>query len=106
MALLVDGSVRATWRIGSVRGSATLPIEPFEPLAKEERDALSEEGERLLRSVEDEAEAFLVRFAEELWRLVRNVGLRGPSGSDAERSRTKPVAALPKTARRPGWAGP
>ena len=46
---LVDGFVRGTWKTRRARGKATLAIEPFEPLAKEDRDALSEEGERLIR---------------------------------------------------------
>ena len=61
---LVDGFVRGAWKIEKNRCSATLIIEPFEPLADEDRDALSEEGERLLRFVADGAETAEVRFAE------------------------------------------
>lgn len=60
---LLDGFVRGVWKIEKDRRSATLVIEPFEPLSKEDRDALAEEGERLLRFVEDGAETFEVRFA-------------------------------------------
>jgi hypothetical protein len=48
---LVDGFVRGMWRTEVTRGKATLSIEPFEPLSKGDRDALAEEGERLLRFV-------------------------------------------------------
>ncbi len=63
--VLVDGFVRGTWKTKQARrGKATLVIEPFEPLAKKDRDALSEEGERLIRFTREDAEAFEVRFAE------------------------------------------
>jgi len=48
---LVGGFVRGTWSTEVTRGKATLSIEPFEPLPKEARDALAEEGEQLLRFV-------------------------------------------------------
>ena len=48
---LVGGFVGGTWRTEMTRGKATLSIEPFEPLPNEDRDALAEEGERLLRFV-------------------------------------------------------
>ena len=66
-AVLVDGFVRGTWRTEWTRGKATLVIEPFESLPKEDRDALSEEGERLVRFTGEGAEEFEVRFAEP-WR--------------------------------------
>ena len=62
--VLVDGFVRGTWKTERIRGKATLVIEPFEPLARSERDALAEEGRRLVRFVAEGAEAFEVRFAE------------------------------------------
>jgi hypothetical protein len=64
--VLVDGFVRGTWKTEGTRGKATLVIEPFEPLSKQDRDALAEEGERLIRFVAEPegAEAFEVRFAE------------------------------------------
>ena len=49
--VLVDGFVRGTWRTERSRGRANLEIKPFEPLIKEDRDALAEEGERLIRFV-------------------------------------------------------
>ncbi len=59
---LVDGFVAGTWAIARKRGSATLVIEPFEALSREAREQLAEEGEALLRFVEDDAGAFEVRF--------------------------------------------
>ncbi len=60
--VLVDGFVRGTWKTERVRGKATLVIEPFEQLPKEDRDALAEEGERLIRFVGEGAGTFEVRF--------------------------------------------
>src|SRR5215212_4737803 len=67
---LVDGFVRGTWKKERSRGRATLMIKPFEPLTKEDRDALAEEGERLIRFVAEPegAEAYEIRFAEP-WRI-------------------------------------
>jgi hypothetical protein len=62
--VLVDGFVRGTWKTERAGGKTTLVIEPFEPLAKKDRGALSEEGERLIRFTGEDAEAFEVRFAE------------------------------------------
>ena len=62
--VLVDGFVRGTWKTERARGKATLVVEPFEHLAKKDRDALSEEGERLIRFAGEGAEAFEVRFAD------------------------------------------
>ncbi len=62
--VLVDGFVRGTWKTERTRGKATLVIELFEPLPKKDRDALSEEGEQLIRLTGEGAEAFELRFAE------------------------------------------
>ncbi len=59
---LVDGFVCGTWKVEKDGGTAILVIEPFEPLEKAVRDALSEEGERLIRFMEDRTGAFDVRF--------------------------------------------
>ncbi len=61
---LVDGFVSGAWKIDRARRAAALVVEPFESLSQGTRDALFEEGERLLRFVEDDAEAFEVRFVE------------------------------------------
>ncbi len=60
---LIDGFVRGTWKIEKSRRMAALVIEPFEPLAESVREALVEEGSRLVRFSEDRAEVFDVRFA-------------------------------------------
>lgn len=59
--ILVDGFVAGAWRIQKTKKAATLVIEPFAPLASRDRDALTEEGERLLRLATDGQE---VRFEE------------------------------------------
>ncbi|MCU0963304.1 MAG: winged helix DNA-binding domain-containing protein, partial [Pirellulaceae bacterium] len=62
--ILVDGFVAGGWKIEKTKDTATLVIEPFEPLTKSIRDALSEEAERLVRFVEALAKAYAVRFAD------------------------------------------
>ncbi len=62
--VLVDGFARAVWKTERTRRKATLVIEPFGPLTKRDRDALAEEGERLVRFTQEDAEAFEIRFAE------------------------------------------
>lgn len=62
--VLIDGFVCGTWKTERTRGKATLVIEPFESLPKKFRDALSDEGERLVRFIGEGAEAFEIRFAE------------------------------------------
>ena len=64
--VLVDGFVRGTWKTERSRGKATLEIKPFEPLAKEDRDALTEEGERLIRFTG--SKSYEIRFAEP-WKI-------------------------------------
>lgn len=55
---LIDGIVAGMWKIekaNGVDGVTRLVIEPFEPLSKDQRDALVEEAERLVRFIEDKA---------------------------------------------------
>lgn len=59
---LLDGFVRGAWKIEKTRGAARLLIEPFAPLAADDRDRLSDEADRLVRFVEDRAATFEVRF--------------------------------------------
>lgn len=59
---LVDGFVRGAWKIEKTKGAATLVIEAFEPLDKKTRDALAEEGERLVRFIREDAKSHHVRF--------------------------------------------
>ena len=49
--VLLDGFVSGTWRTERSRGKATIVVEPFGPLSRADRDALTEEGERLVRFV-------------------------------------------------------
>jgi hypothetical protein len=65
-SVLVDGFVRGTWKTERSRGKATLEVKPFEPLAKEDRDALAEEGEQLIRFTG--AGSYEIRFAEP-WKI-------------------------------------
>jgi hypothetical protein len=65
-SVLVDGFVRGTWKTKRSRDKVALEIKPFEPLAKKNRDALAEEGERLIRFTG--AESYEIRFAEP-WKI-------------------------------------
>ncbi len=58
---LVDGFVRGAWKIEKAKGTVTLVLDPFEPLAKSDLQALTDEGERLVRFVEADAKAYAVR---------------------------------------------
>ncbi|MHB8625955.1 MAG: winged helix DNA-binding domain-containing protein [Aggregatilineales bacterium] len=64
--ILVDGFVHGAWKIEKKKSVATLTIEPFAALTKQNRAALTEEGERLVRFVEPDAKTFEVRFVEQL----------------------------------------
>ena len=63
--ILVDGFVRGAWKVEKAKGTATLVIEPFASLTKQNRAALEGEGERLARFVEAEAKAYAVRIQVE-----------------------------------------
>ena len=60
--ILVDGFVRGSWKVEKASGKAKLLIEPFEPLSREDRAALAEEGERLVSFGGEDEEEFEVRF--------------------------------------------
>jgi len=62
-AALVDGRVAATWRIARRRAGATLEIEALKRIAKADRLALLEEGERLLVFTDPDAASRGIRFA-------------------------------------------
>jgi len=53
--ILVDGLVAGTWAITVTRGDANLTITAFAKLARADRTALAEEGERLARFTDPEA---------------------------------------------------
>ena len=46
--VLVDGFVCGTWKVAKKRGTATLLIQPYAPIAKKDRAEIEEEGTRLL----------------------------------------------------------
>ena len=64
--VLVDGFVRGTWKITRARGTATLAIEPFEPLPEETVPPWPRKEQRLIRFITEpeDAGASEVRFAE------------------------------------------
>jgi hypothetical protein len=64
--VLLDGFTCGTWKTERTRGKMTLVIEPFEPLPEEDRDAVAEEGERLVRFVGEGADEVEVRFVEKI----------------------------------------
>jgi hypothetical protein len=57
---LWDGRVSGTWEIERRKTSATLRLKPFAALPKKAVDELTDEGERLVRFVEDDAATFAV----------------------------------------------
>jgi len=61
---LVDGFVRGAWKIDSKKKAATLTLDAFDSLTKQNRDALTEEGEKLVRFVEPDAKTFEVKFSD------------------------------------------
>ena len=65
--VLLDGFACGTWKSERTRGKVNLLIQQFERLSKEDRDALADEGERLLRLVAkpQDAEEFEIRFSRE-----------------------------------------
>lgn len=65
-AALAGGFVCGAWKVEQTRHEAVLRIELFEPVSKRDRDALAEEGERLVRFVGENAGSFEVRFVDGL----------------------------------------
>jgi hypothetical protein len=60
--VLVDGFVRATWKITRDSDKATLLIDPFAQLNKRDRVAVAEEGARLLAFAASDASDHDIRF--------------------------------------------
>ncbi len=60
--VLADGVVAAIWKLARTRGAATLRIEPFGRLRKTDREAVVEEGERLLAFAAPDEAAGSVEF--------------------------------------------
>jgi winged helix DNA-binding protein len=61
--LLVDGFVRAFWKIERSKAGATLVIEPLRRLSKRHAAVVTTEGRRLLRFTAADAESHTVRLA-------------------------------------------
>ncbi len=59
---LVDGFTAGTWKVEKTGKSATLLLEPFEPIPASVLPALLEEGELLLRFIENNADEYQVRY--------------------------------------------
>ncbi|WP_225845965.1 winged helix DNA-binding domain-containing protein [Streptomyces sp. HPF1205] len=59
--ILVDGFVGGTWRFDRAKGTASVVVTPFAPLRARDRDALAEEGARLL-AASDPGAGHDVRF--------------------------------------------
>ena len=60
--LLVDGFVRGWWRVLRDGAAATLVVEPFHPPTRAQREAVEEEGARLLEFAASDARTRDVRF--------------------------------------------
>ena len=61
---LVDGFAAGTWKINRKKKLARLAVRPFGTLTKRARTALAQEGEALLRFVEEDAPAVSVEFVK------------------------------------------
>jgi len=61
-SVLLDGIFCGQWTIKRQRGAATLIIDPFEPLLQQDRNALADEGARLLAFAAAAAESHDVLF--------------------------------------------
>jgi hypothetical protein len=59
---LIDGFVRGVWRINQDRDRAVLILDPLEPLSKQERLELEEEGARQLAFAAGDVGTYEVRF--------------------------------------------
>jgi hypothetical protein len=62
---LIDGFVAGTWKVETDRHAATLRVHPFAVLAAADRDALAEEGERLLLFLAPAADKHTIGWSPE-----------------------------------------
>ena len=62
-AVLVDGFVHGSWKLTRHRDTATLTIELFKALSKQDHIAVTEEGARLLTFAAADADSRDVQFA-------------------------------------------
>lgn len=60
--VLIDGFVGATWKTSRQKKRAILEVTPFLPLDKNTRDHIIDEGEKLIRFIEDSSESFEIQF--------------------------------------------
>jgi hypothetical protein len=60
--LLIDGFVEATWRLQRAKGRATLAIQPLADIDTSNQEAVTTEGEALLRFLAPEATDVDIRF--------------------------------------------
>lgn len=60
---LIDGTVAGLWSWESTDELATLTLEPFAPLPRQDRTALADEAERLLRYVAPDSQGHTVAWA-------------------------------------------
>jgi hypothetical protein len=58
--VLVDGFLRAIWETNRANGAATLVVRPAEPIGRQDRAEVGEEGERLLRFLHADASTYRV----------------------------------------------
>ena len=61
-SLLLDGFVAATWKIVRLPGRARLVIESFKPMRVADREAVGEEGMRLLAFAASDASDHDIQF--------------------------------------------
>ncbi len=64
-AILLDGFMVGVWKIARAKGVATLRIQPYRPLTPLERDALAEEGARLLIFAAADTATHAIQFTPE-----------------------------------------
>jgi hypothetical protein len=62
--VLIDGFAAGIWRVTRSRGTATVTIEPFEPIRMGDRDAVVAEAQRLLEFAAPDTPAHDVRFEQ------------------------------------------
>ncbi|MGH2585176.1 MAG: winged helix DNA-binding domain-containing protein, partial [Dehalococcoidia bacterium] len=66
-SVLVDGFMRAVWRVQRDGTAATLCLWPAEPLTDQERGDITEEGARLLAFIAADAQTHDVQFMQVEW---------------------------------------
>ena len=62
--ILVDGFVRAAWKVEKAKTVATLIIEPFEKITKKDRTEIAGEAEQLVRFIVPNVKSYEIKFVE------------------------------------------